>query len=145
MRNLIRNQRPVWLCALSGRAAIADADGRDTGETALSYSQPVKVMAHVTAASGDASQEAFGIGVDYDKVAYLPGTGWGVDERTLAFVDKTPPGWAWDEESSTWAEAAGDFAGGGYDPTDPGADYAVVRVSETLNQTQLALRRLRDA
>lgn len=124
MRNLLRNQRRVWYCPYSGRTAITDPDGHDTGETAVAYGEPVAAMANVSAASGDATQEMFGIGVSYDKVLQLPGTGWPIDERTVLYVDREPPG----EFVATGVEA----------------DYAVVRVSTSLNQTSVAVRKVRD-
>lgn len=145
MRNLLRNQRTVWCCLYGSRTPILDGDGHDTGETAIGYAAPVAVRANVSTASGDATQEAFGIGVAYDKVAQLPGTGWPMDERTVVYVDRTPPGsadYAWDAASGAWVAADGTLWQ--WQPTDAEADYAVVRVAESLNQTSLALRKVRD-
>lgn len=143
MRNLLRNQRPIWYRLYAGQEAIRDADGFDTGETEVSYGDPVEVRAYVAAASGDAAVEAFGVGTAYDRVAYLPGTGWPLDERTVVYVDRDPAGApvTWDGATGTWSSS------GGARWTAASlaeADYAVVRVSSTINQTQVALRKVRD-
>lgn len=125
MRNLLRNQRTVWYRLCEGREPVLDGDGNDTGETAVAYSDPVAVRANVSPATGSSSQELFGVGVEYDRVAQLPGTGWPIDERSVLYVDSEPP-----ETPDRYAA---------------GADYAVVRVAESLNQTSLAMCKVRDA
>ncbi|RHJ96115.1 hypothetical protein DW090_01590 [Olsenella sp. AM05-17] len=124
MRLLARNRRKVWYCLYQGRNPILDQDGYDTGETAITYSSPVALMANVTAASGDATQEQFGIGIRYDKVLQVAGTDCPVDEHALLFVDVKPP-----EE---------------FDPANVTADYAVTRVSKSLNSTSIAVSRVRQ-
>lgn len=124
MRLLARNRRKVWYCLYQGRNPILDQDGYDTGETAITYSSPVALMANVTAASGDATQEQFGIGIRYDKVLQVAGTDCPIDEHALLFVDVEPP-----EE---------------FDPANVTADYAVTRVSKSLNSTSIAVSRVRQ-
>lgn len=124
MRMLERNKRRLWYCLYEGRKPILDEDGFDTGETAISYSEPTELMANVTAASGDATQEQFGVGVTYDKVVQVAGTDCPIDERTVLFVDSEPP----DE----------------FDQTSVGGDYVVRRVSRSLNSTSIAIARVRD-
>jgi hypothetical protein len=124
MRLLARNRRKVWYCLYQGRKPLLDQDGYDTGETAITYSSPVALMANVTAASGDATQEQFGIGIRYDKVLQVAGTDCPIDEHALLFVDVEPP-----EE---------------FDPANVTADYAVTRVSKSLNSTSIAVSRVRQ-
>lgn len=123
MRLLKRNQIPFWYCLYKGKQPIYDADGYDTGETALTYAEPVKVKAHITAASGDVTYEQFGIGVVYDKVVQLDGTDWDIDEQTVLFVDKDPPAT--------------------FDAQNVPCDYTVTRVSKSLNFTSLAIKKVR--
>lgn len=124
MRMLRRNMRPFWYCAYEGRSTIVDDDGYDTGEPAVTYASPVKVMGNVGAASGNSEVEQFGVGVSYDKVIILAGTDWPIDERTLLFLDTEPP-----KE---------------FDPSSVAADYAVVRVSKSITQTSIAAKRISD-
>jgi hypothetical protein len=121
---LRRNMRPFWYCLYQGASTITDSDGYDTGEPSVTYASPVKVMGFVSAASGDAEMEQFGVGVTYDKVITLSGTDWPIDEKTLLFIDTEPPK---------------DF-----NPSNVVADYAVVRVSVSVTQTTIAVRRLRN-
>ncbi|MDD6566987.1 MAG: hypothetical protein PUF11_09435 [Parafannyhessea umbonata] len=124
MRLLARNRRKVWYCLYQGRNPILDADGDDTGEVAVTYSEPVALLANVTAASGDAAQEQFGVGIKYDKVLQVAGTSCPIDEHSLLFVDTEPPA---------------DF-----DAANVPADYAVTRVSKSLNSTSIAVSRVRQ-
>lgn len=122
MVNLARNQRTFWYALYAGRTTVKDSDGNDTGEPCVAYSAPVAARGNVSAASGNAQQEQFGIGVTYDVVIQLPGTDWPIDEYAVLWLSKPP--------AAT------------YDPTSPGNDYAVVRVSKSLNQTSVAARRV---
>lgn len=124
MRLLARNKRPVWYCLYKGVEMVKDSDGNRTGERAVAYQEPVRLMCNVTAASGSAAEEGFGIGVSYDKVIQVDGTTCPIDERTMLYVDSQPPG---------------DF-----DPTDATCDYAVTRVSKSLNHTSIAISRVRQ-
>lgn len=148
MRNLERNKRPVWYRLCEGREPVLDEDGADTGETAVAYAPPVMVRANVSPATGSSSQELFGVGVEYDRVVQLPGAGWPVDERTVLYVSRAPTGEpvTWDGASGEWRSQVGSFSGAAtYDRYASGADYAVVRVAESLNQTSLAIRKVRDS
>lgn len=122
MRLLARNQRRVWYCLNQGRTPITDSNGNETGEYEVAYSEPKQLMANVTAASGSAEQEQFGIGIQYDKVLQVSGTTCPIDEHSLLFIDTEPP---------TGAE----------NPADS-ADYIVKRVSVSLNHTSIAAARV---
>ena len=123
MRNLERNKRPFWYCLYNGETELVDDDGYPTGERAVTYAKPVRVMGNVSAASGNAYTERFGVGASYDKVIVLEGTDWPIGETTALFVDKEPP-----ED---------------FDPADVEYDYRVVRVSPSLNQTAIAISEVR--
>ena len=123
MRNLDRNKQPLWYCLYEGKTEIVDDDGYGTGEFGVAYAKPVRAMGHVTAASGDAAVEQFGIGTKYDKVVQLQGTDWPIEESTVLFVDHEPPD---------------DF-----DPSAVEFDYTVTRVSKSLNQTSVAISKVR--
>jgi hypothetical protein len=122
VRTLERNKREFWACAYVGRTEIAD-EGHATGEYAITYGEPVLMRGNVTAASGNAELEQFGIGVEYDRVIQLPGTDWDVDEHTVLFLDREPP-----ED---------------FDPTNVPYDYTITRVSKSLNHTSLAVSKVR--
>lgn len=132
MRNLDRNKRRFWYCLYEGSQPVLDRAGRDTGQRAISYSEPVEAWGNFTNGTGNSMQlgqgrtslEPFGIGAVYSSVVQIEGADWPIDERTLLFVEVEPPD---------------DFV-----PTDVKADYAVMRVSRTPNQTSLALKRMRD-
>ena len=122
MRMLARNQRKVWYCLYRGRTPITDSDGNETGEYVISYSDPIEIMANVSAASGSEEMEQFGIGVRYDKVLQIAGTTCPIDEHSLLFMDTSPPD--------------------GSDSPSDSADYIVKRVSVSLNSTSIAASRI---
>lgn len=132
MRNLDRNKTRFWYCTYAGSAPVYDSVGRDTGQRALSYSEPVEAWGNFSNGTGSYTQigagrsslEPFGIGAVYGAVMQLEGSDWPIDERTVLYIEEEPP-----EEFS---------------PTDVRADYAVTRISRTPNQTSLALKRMRD-
>ena len=130
MRNLFRNQRRFWYCTYDGDTTIVDEFGNDTGEPCVSYKAPVEALGNISAATGRAEQLQFGLGIEYDKVVQLPGTDWDIAEDSLLFIDAVPPSVA---DNSV-----------PFDGTNVEADYAVVRVAKSLNQTSIAVKRLRD-
>lgn len=87
MRLLRRNLRSIWYQLLQGQTAQVDADGFETGETAVSYSDPFPLVCSVSPASGDILGETFGTLADYDKVIITDDLSCPIDEHSILYVD----------------------------------------------------------
>lgn len=95
MRLLDRNKHIFYYALRNGRGMETDARGNYTGEPNLTYSDPVKVHAYVSATRGSfvissgVTIDQFGLDVDYDKIIHLEGTDWDIDEDSILWVDDT--------------------------------------------------------
>lgn len=152
MRNLNRNMRGFYYSLLDSTGTIIDLAGYDTGEPISVYTYPVFAKGNISPSRGEARQEQFGIDLEYDKVVQLQGTDWPIDEKTVLWIDLVPPVVAneLDGGSFTSDEDAADGETDSYDGSvvfdgTADGDYAVVRVAVSLNQTALAVRRVRNA
>lgn len=76
MRYLNRNKRPVWYAELLRKKAVTrpgeDGEELETGEFEYIYSPPCFLMANISAASGQMSEEVFGRFTDYSRTLVLP-------------------------------------------------------------------------
>ena len=90
MRCLKRNQRPFWYCLYVSSTELEDEYGNATGEVEITYSEPVKMLANISAATGQSQTEMFGNLDSYDKVIVTDDLNCPIDEHTVLFVDKEP-------------------------------------------------------
>ena len=124
MRCLDRNKREFYYCLYNGETRAIDEDGNYTGETISAYEDPVMVKGNVSAARGTAEIEQFGTNLSYDKTITLEGIDYPIDERTVLFVDSVPG------ESGALG--------------NPPYDYKVVEIAKSLNQTVIAISKVRE-
>lgn len=124
MRCLDRNKREFYYCLYIGETRAVDEDGNYTGETISAYEDPVMVRGNVSAARGTADIEQFGTNLSYDKTITLDGTDYPIDERTVLFVDSVPG------ESGALG--------------NPPYDYKVAEIAISLNQTVIAISKVRE-
>lgn len=87
MKTLKRNQVPVWYALYLGTENLTE-NGYETGEKAVLYSNPVQIMANVSAATGEASTRQFGEDVQYDKVLVMEQCPF--DEVSILWIDNLP-------------------------------------------------------
>lgn len=66
MKIMERNKQSFYYCLYSGKTAVVDAEGNETGESSLTYSTEVLMKANVSAATGYAQIEQFGSNEQYD-------------------------------------------------------------------------------
>ena len=123
MRSMTRNRRTFYSASLSTVAMGKDTDGNYTEEV-YTYSDPVERVGVITAANGEAQTQLFGANERYDKVITL-----NLGENYLAigsvlWVDTMPD---IDEETGE---------------TDTPYDYIVVKVAESLNFVNVAIRKV---
>lgn len=124
MRCLDRNKREFYYCLYIGETRAIDEDGNYTGEPISEYGGPVMVKGNVSAARGTAEIEQFGTNLSYDKTITLEGTDYPIDERTVLFVDSVPG------ESGALG--------------NPPYDYKVAEIAKSLNQTVIAISKVRE-
>lgn len=115
MRCLSRNKQTVYYALYSGKVAIEDENGNETGEYAIAYDGPVKLLANVSAARGTAEQEMFGIGVNYTKTIIVDDVNCPIDEHSVLWIDKA---------------------------TSEPHNYVVERVARSLNSVVYAVRKV---
>lgn len=116
MRTLHRNKRDVWYSLYVGETELTDTDGFYTGETTIEYSEPVKIRANVSPATGQSNLEMFGNLTDYDRVIVTDEVDIPVDENSVLWIDKTP--------------------------TDGEHNYIVRRVARSFNGVSIAVRKV---
>lgn len=123
MRTMTRNRRTFYEAALVSSAMGKDTDGNYTEEV-KTYSTPTERKGVITPANGQADTNLFGANEIYDKVITL-----NLGENYLAvgsvlWVDTMPE---IDEETGK---------------TDTPYDYIVVKVAESLNFVNVAIRKV---
>lgn len=87
MRALKRNKQKIYYANYSGRSEVTDENGLITGETSVSYTNPVGVNVNVSASRGEAYIDLFGTDLNYTK-AIVSDTDLGIDENSVLWVGK---------------------------------------------------------
>lgn len=122
IKDLKANQRDFYYQLFRDEQPEYDDDGYETGESKISYSEPIKASAMISENTSDVSDTPFGKDCQYDKmistVQDLP-----IDEYSKLFVDVVP---VIEEDGST--------------NTKP--DYEVIRVAKGIYQRVWAIRRV---
>lgn len=123
MRTMTRNKRTFYYASLTGVEMGKDLDGNYTEEV-YTYSDPVEKKGVITAANGQAETQLFGVNEPYDKVITLNlGENYLVIGSVL-WVDTMP---VFDEKTGK---------------TETPYDYVVVKVAESLNFVNVAIRKV---
>ena len=90
MRLVKRNLRSIYYALYAGRIPVLDDEGNETGETEISYSEPVELKVNVSPASGRTQAEMFGTDESYDKIIITDQMDCPIDENTVLYVDQMP-------------------------------------------------------
>lgn len=143
MKNLKRNERSFYYCLYSGKTPIIDENGHETGESILTYEEPVQMYASVSQATGQSNTEQFGNLDNYDKVIVTHDLTCPIDENSVLFIDKEPEY----GESVTVDYQESDTLFGEDTATPvtvqvPLPDYVVRRVAKSLNVIAIAVRKV---
>lgn len=117
MKLMERNLSTIYYCLYKGKEALLDGNGYETGETRISYAEPVSLKCSVSPATGTAQVEMFGNLESYDKVVITDDIDCPIDENTVLFVDKEPE----------------------FNDGKPVYDYLVRRVARSLNHISYAI------
>ena len=116
MMSLARNRRTIWVSNPQGDPQpVLDAAGNETSEYRQDYTAPVQLAYNVSAATGEAVEEAFGAFTDYS--------------RAVSTCDPDCP------------LRVGSHVWFGINPDgNTPHNYEVVRVADSLNSRLIALR-----
>ena len=125
IKDLRINQVGFYYQTYEGKTEEVDEDGNYTGETTISYSDPVYARARISPNSGEAALSPFGADLKYDRQLSTV-QDLDIDEHTRLFVDVVP-----------------EINNDGSTDTEP--DFECVAVAKDLQQNVWALRRLTDA
>lgn len=123
MRTMTRNRKTFYEASLQGATMAQDSAGRYTEKT-YSYSDPVEHKGVITAANGQADTNLFGENEIYDKVITLNKSETYLAVGSILWVDTMPE---IDKETGK---------------TDTPYDYIVVKVAESLNFVNVAIRKV---
>lgn len=117
MRLVKRNLKSIYYSLYIGRVPVLDDDGFETGETEISYTEPVELRVNVSPASGRIQAEMFGTDESYDKIVITDQMDCPIDENTVLYVDCEPEG--------------------------NGFDYVVKRVAKALHHISYAISKVK--
>lgn len=116
MRGLQRNKQAFYYSTYLGKTEVL-YEGKRTGVTEASYSEPTWAKANISHASGSSDATYFGKDIQYDKVIVLVGDEiLPIDEYSILWIDEL-------------------------DTTKP-HDYEVSKVAKSLNVLALAIKRV---
>ena len=121
MKLMKRNLAPIHYCLYTKRTPLLDADGNESGEYTVGYSEPIELRCNVSPATGYAQVNMFGNLESYDKVIITDDMDCPIDENTVLFIDKEP-----------------EFRDG-----KPIFDYTVRRVAKSLNTISYAVSKVK--
>ena len=124
MRCMTRNKSKFYYASYINETAILDEYGNDTGEYAISYSNPIKSLGNISAAQGEIESRQFGVSESYDKVIVLDDINTPIDEYSILWVDKLP---RLNEDGST----------------DTPHDYMVKKIAKSLNGVSIAIQKVK--
>ena len=123
MRCMVRNKATFYYALYTGQDEIVDEYGNKTGQYAVIYGNPVKLLGNVSAAQGEMQTRQFGESESYDKVIVLDDKDTPIDEYSILWVD-TPP------------HLNGDGS------TETPHDYIVRKVARSLNNVSIAISKV---
>jgi len=124
MRTLSRNMRTFYYCLLI-KVEAQTSGGLETGELMPTYTAAQGARGNISAVSGFAQMEQFGVDAHYDKVIVMDDldVANNINEDTVLFVDKTPE---YDQQTGL-----------------PLYDYVVKRVAISLNSATIAISKVK--
>lgn len=130
MRTLRKNKQTIYYALKSERTAVSSeetiiVDGEtvyiDEGDYELSYDEPVEFLGNISFSGGDSNDVEFGLDMSaYDAIIVTDNKRIPITETSLIWFETKPPSVT--NDGST-------------------ADYSVVAVRNSLNQTKAILKR----
>lgn len=130
MRTLKKNKQTIYYALNLGRETVSTedkiiVDGEevyiDEGDYTMTYSVPEAFSANISFSGGDSTDVEFGLDLSaYDAIIVMDLKAYPITETSLIWFETEPP--------TTTSDGAT-------------ADYSVVAVRNTLNQTKIILKR----
>ena len=136
MKALERNKSPFYYCLYKADAPLVDEYGNESGDTIVTYYDAVLMNANVSPASGQSMTEQFGNLENYDKVIVTTDMNCPITETSVLFLDKAPEY----KSVSTYVPTAVTTTVSTI--SVPLYDYAVRRVSKSLNSISIAVKKV---
>lgn len=134
MITLKRNRRPFYYCLFKEKAPAVDEYGNESGESVLTYYDPVMVYANISQATGQSNTEIFGNLESYDKVIVMDDCP--IDENSVLFIDKEPEFTEFVNHVPTAVTTTDETI------SVPVYDYTVKRVARSLNSVSIAVKKV---
>ena len=123
MRSLERNKVPIYYALYGVKIPQLDAYGNDTGEFTIGYTNPLKFKIRVSANKGEASTNAFGLSIDYDRVMNTTDKNFPITETSVLWIGVVP---VLKEDGST----------------DTKHDYIVKKCAPDINEFSFAIKKV---
>ena len=123
MRCMDRNKILFYYALYDTKVEIEDDYGNKTGQYELSYGNPIRCKANISAAMGETQSRQFGDSISYDKVFVLDEPNTAIDEYSVLWIDTVPQ-----------IKADG--------TTDTPHDYIVKKVARSLNSVSIAVSKV---
>lgn len=123
MRCLARNKTKIYYALYNTQTEIVDEYGNRTGQFAIEYTNPIEMLANVSAAKGEMQTRQFGETESYDRVIVLDDVHTPINEYAILWVDTLPH----INEDGT---------------TDTPHDYLVKNVARSLNSVSVAISKV---
>ena len=136
MKCLNRNKQTFYYCQYAGKTPIVDEYGNETGESIITYEDPVQMYANVSQATGQSNTEQFGNLENYDKVIVTEDVNCPIDENSVLFVDKEP------EFTNVLTHTVTAITTNDTTVSVPVYDYTVRRVAKRLNSVSIAIKKV---
>lgn len=86
MRALDRNKQLIYYALYDGFAAVTDGWGNETGESEVSYEDPVAMWINVSPSLGEDEIAAFGVDAEYHKAMVTTDMSCPIDLDTILWV-----------------------------------------------------------
>lgn len=90
MRNLNRNKQAIYYALYTGMEEATDSNGLYTGELVGTYSDPVKIMASVSASRGTSDVDLFGINESYSNTVIVDDMTCPISETSRLWIGVSP-------------------------------------------------------
>lgn len=136
MRTLKRNERKFYYCLYANKTPIVDDYGNETGESIVTYQDPVEMKANISPATGQSNTEQFGNLENYDKVIVTDDLNCPIDENSVLFIDKEP------EYTEVLTHTTTAITTQDETVSIPVFDYTVRRVAKSLNSISIAVKKV---
>lgn len=126
-----RNQKNFWYALFESDASIVDDHGYESGESSITYGNPVRCRANISPAQGEAAVRQFGEDLRYDRILVMDDPGTPIDELAVLWIDREP-------ELNDDGTLATSENGTALTPWD----YVVKGVARSLNSVSIAVSRV---